>query len=125
MPVIEIIPKNSEWFDYDSKYNDDGASEVCPALIPQEIKNKAQELALKIYREMSCADLARVDFIWNTENNLLYFLEINTIPGMTKNSLTPKSAKVFGLSFEELIDRLIEEAKTRFNISKQQDVSKD
>jgi len=125
LPVIEIIPKESEWFDYDSKYDASKSDKVCPALIPQEIREKAQDLAVKLYKEIDCSDFARIDFIWNTETNLLYFLEVNTIPGMTKNSLGPKSAKVYGLSFEELVSRLINEAKGRFKVFEKHDISED
>ena len=67
-----------------------------------------QSLALKIFQAVDCKDVARADFIWDTQNNKLYFLEINTIPGMTETSLVPQAAKQAGMEFSEFLDRLIE-----------------
>ncbi|PIR93129.1 D-alanine--D-alanine ligase A [Candidatus Falkowbacteria bacterium CG10_big_fil_rev_8_21_14_0_10_43_10] len=115
LPVIEIIPKVSGWFDYRAKYAVGGSDEICPADIPGDIKSKIQEMSVKIFKAVGCADLARADFIWSKENGELYFLEINTIPGLTKNSLTPKAAKVAGMSFSEFLDKLIKLAEKRYN----------
>lgn len=110
MPVIEIIPKNSEWFDYKSKYEKGESEEVCPANIPDDIKEKVQDLALKSFKAIGCKDLARADFIWDDKENEIYFLEINTIPGMTETSLVPQSALKAGINFPELLDILIQNA---------------
>lgn len=107
LPVIEIIPKVSEWFDHKAKYEVGGSDEICPAKIPDDIRNKAQEMAVKIFKAIGCKDLARADFIWSADDDKLYFLEINTIPGMTATSLTPKAAKVAGMEFGEFLDKLI------------------
>lgn len=108
LPVIEIIPKVSGWFDYKAKYEVGGSVEVCPADIPDEIKNKIQADAIKVYEAIGCKDLARADFIWSDEDNKLYFLEINTIPGMTATSLAPQAAKANGMEFSQFLDKLIE-----------------
>ena len=108
LPVIEIIPKISEWFDYKAKYEDNGSLEVCPAEVDEKIAKEAQSISEKIFKEMNCSGLARMDFILN-EKNELYFLEINTIPGLTKNSLTPKALKVMNISMEEFFDKLIKD----------------
>lgn len=113
LPVIEIIPKVSGWFDYKAKYEPGGSEEVCPAQIPAEITARAQADAVKIFQAIGCADLARVDFIWSEKENRIYFLEINTIPGLTSASLTPKAAKAAGMSFSEFLDKLIELAVER------------
>ena len=110
LPVIEIIPKVSTWFDYNSKYEDGGADEICPAVIPDELKTSLQQVAVDIYDKLSCRDLGRVDFIVDSTTGLIYFIEINTIPGMTKNSLLPKAAKEAGISFPALLDRVIDGA---------------
>ncbi len=107
LPVIEIIPKISKWFDYEAKYKEGGSEEVCPAQIPNKIRDEIQNLSLKAYKAIGCKDLARADFILNEADNKIYFLEINTIPGMTKTSLVPQSAKQAGLSFTQFLDRLI------------------
>ncbi|PIR13256.1 D-alanine--D-alanine ligase [Candidatus Falkowbacteria bacterium CG11_big_fil_rev_8_21_14_0_20_39_10] len=108
LPVIEIIPKASEWFDYKAKYEPGASEEVCPAQIPDKVRDKAQDLAKKVYSAVGCKDLARVDFIWSKDDDKLYLLEINTIPGMTATSLAPQAAKAAGLEFPEFLDRLIE-----------------
>lgn len=112
LPVIEIKPKISEWFDYKAKYKAGGTEEICPAKIPVTVKNKIQNLAIKIFKAIGCKDLARADFIWDTSaslsaSNKFYFLEINTIPGMTATSLAPQAAKAAGMEFKEFLDRLI------------------
>lgn len=110
LPVIEIIPKVSGWFDYKAKYEVGGSEEVCPAEIPKKIQEKIQAKALKIFKAIGCSDLARADFIWDTEKDEIYFLEINTIPGLTATSLVPQSAKVAGMDFPIFLDKLIEMA---------------
>ena len=113
LPVVEIIPKISTFFDYKAKYEVGGSEEVCPAKIPDDIARKVQKYAIKIFKGLGCRDLSRADFIWNTIDNKLYFLEINTIPGMTSTSLAPKAAKAAGYNFTHFLDKLIEEALRR------------
>jgi D-alanine-D-alanine ligase len=113
LPVIEIKPKNSEWFDFKAKYEAGATEEICPAEIPESIEKKIKELSIKAYNSIGCRDLARADFIWNENDREIYFLEINTIPGMTETSLVPQSAQVAGINFSELLDKLINEAFKR------------
>jgi len=113
LPVIEIIPKNSGWFDYEAKYVAGACQEICPAEIIDDIRNELQSQAIKIFKEIGCKDLARADFIWDNVNDNIYFLEINTIPGMTATSLAPQSAKEAGMEFSEFLNRLIEGVSMR------------
>jgi len=113
LPVIEIIPRLSEWYDYDSKYADGGSDHICPAKIPAEIEKRVKEAAIKAFKVVGCHDLARADFIWDAKGGKVYFLEINTIPGMTPTSLTPEAAKAAGMEFGEFLDELIEGAFSR------------
>lgn len=114
LPVIEIVPKVSAFFDYKAKYQAGGSEEVCPAQVPDDITKKVQKYAVKIFKALGCSDLARADFIWNAESNKLYFLEINTIPGMTGTSLAPQAAKAAGMEFSVFLDKLIGEALKRY-----------
>lgn len=114
LPVIEIIPKVSTFFDYKAKYQAGGSEEVCPAKIPDDIAKKVQRYAVKVFKAVGCADLSRADFIWDTESGKIYFLEINTIPGMTATSLAPQSAKAAGMEFSNFLDKLIGEALKRY-----------
>ncbi|HRZ95291.1 MAG TPA: D-alanine--D-alanine ligase family protein [Candidatus Moranbacteria bacterium] len=113
LPVIEIIPKISTFFDYKAKYETGGSEEVCPANIPDEIRKKVQKYAVKVFKALGCRDLARADFILSEENGKLYFLEINTIPGMTATSLAPQAAASAGMEFSEFLNKLIGEAIKR------------
>ncbi len=109
LPVIEIIPKLAGFYDYKSKYQDGGSEHVCPAKIPQKIKKRVQDSAVKAFQALGCRDLARADFIWSEEDNKVYFLEVNTIPGMTMTSLYPETAKAAGMGFGQFLDTLIKE----------------
>jgi D-alanine-D-alanine ligase len=105
LPVVEIVAKR-DFFDYRAKYDPDLSQEICPARIPAAVSAEAQALALKAHRALGCRGFSRVDMIHGKEG--LVVLELNTIPGMTVNSLLPKAAKVAGLSFSELLERLVE-----------------
>ena len=108
LPVLEIVPK-SGLYDYKSKYTPGMSEYIVPAKIPEEISTKAQDLALKAFYALGCEGYARIDFRLSNEGEL-YCLEVNTLPGMTPLSLVPKAAKAVGISFEELIKRIIEQA---------------
>jgi D-alanine-D-alanine ligase len=107
LPTIEIIPKMSDWFDFKAKYEVGGSEEICPAQIPLEISKKVQNFSEIIFKAIKCKDLARADFIWEKNTGNIYFLEINTIPGMTATSLAPQAAKVAGYEFPDFLDILI------------------
>ncbi|MCY6370136.1 D-alanine--D-alanine ligase [Clostridium ganghwense] len=104
LPMISIKPK-SEFFDYSSKYDAGGAEEKIIEL-PSELKNKVEDIATKCWNVFKCSSYARVDIILKDEE--IFVLEINTLPGMTKNSLFPKSAKAKGIGFSQLLDHIIE-----------------
>ena len=104
LPVIEIITDN-EFFDYEAKYNGH-SREVCPAQIPDALRDEIQEVSRKIYTHLGCAGLVRVDYIASEEG--LYFLEVNTIPGMTSASLVPQMVRAAGLSKTDILTTIIE-----------------
>ena len=108
LPVLEIVPK-SGLYDYHSKYTSGMSEYIVPAKISDEISKRAQALALSAFHSLACKGYARVDFRLSDDNEL-YCLEVNTLPGMTPLSLVPKAAKAVGISFEELIKRIIEQA---------------
>ncbi|HPN96759.1 MAG TPA: D-alanine--D-alanine ligase family protein [Candidatus Moranbacteria bacterium] len=113
LPVIEIIPKISSFYNYDAKYQDGGSEHICPAEITDDTRKKVQKYAVKIFKAIGCRDLARADFIFSENDSKLYFLEINTIPGMTATSLAPQAAKAVGMEFPDFLDKLIKEALGR------------
>ena len=104
LPVIEIITEN-EFFDYEAKYNGH-SKEVCPAQIPDSLRDAIQEVSKRIYAHLGCAGLVRVDYIASEEG--LYFLEVNTIPGMTSASLVPQMVRAAGLSMTDFLTTVIE-----------------
>jgi D-alanine-D-alanine ligase len=115
LPVGEIIPKH-EVFDYECKYQDGMAEEIFPADLAEEEARHIQDLALRAHRALKLAGYSRVDFRMDQEGTF-WFLEANTLPGMTANSLLPKAARAAGISFPELCDRIcrlaIEEHRRR------------
>lgn len=106
LPVIEIVPKR-EFFDYRAKYDAALTDEICPARIPEPLAEQVQELALRAHRALDCRGLSRTDLICDAVRGPVV-LELNTMPGMTINSLLPKAARVAGISFPELLDRLVQ-----------------
>lgn len=108
LPLVEIIPnKEFLFFDYTAKYQPGASRELCPAPISEELREKAQKLALAAHRALQLRGYSRTDMIL-TEEGDLYILETNTIPGMTPTSLLPQAAAVYGLDFPALLERLIE-----------------
>lgn len=112
LAITEIIPVISEFYDYKAKYEEGGSKHVCPADLTSGIEKKIKENAIRAYKALGCNDLSRADFIWD-EKEGIYFIEMNTIPGMTPTSLAPEAAKVAGMSFTELLDKLIKSALER------------
>jgi D-alanine-D-alanine ligase len=105
LPVTEIISKN-EFFDYEAKYTPGKSDEVTPAQMPAAITDHIQQIALNIYELLGCKGIVRVDFIVVRDNPL--FIEINTVPGMTRESLVPKQAAAAGIPLEELYSMAVE-----------------
>ncbi len=104
LPVIEIISDN-EFFDYEAKYNGH-SREVCPAQIPDSLKDEIQAVSKKIYAHLGCSGLVRVDYIASEDG--LYFLEVNTIPGMTSASLVPQMVRAAGMNMTDFLSGIIE-----------------
>jgi len=109
-PITEIIPKN-EFFDYEAKYTEGKAEEITPARIDDDITKKCQDMAMAIYNLADCTGIIRVDFI--IKGNQVYFLELNTIPGMTRESIFPKQVSSMGLKMETILQKVIDEAMSR------------
>ena len=106
---IEIIPPDGASFDYVAKYQSGtkGAREICPAAITDEEKKKMGEAALKLHKALGLAVYSRTDFILDAQNNA-WCLEVNTLPGMTPNSLIPRAARLAGLDYPHLCERIVE-----------------
>ena len=109
-PITEIIPKN-EFFDYEAKYMRGKAEEITPASISDDLTRQCQALAKDVYRLCDCSGIIRVDFI--IKGNQVYFLELNSIPGMSRESIIPKQVNSMGMKMEDVLQQVIEEAISR------------
>ncbi|WP_331460237.1 D-alanine--D-alanine ligase family protein [Desulfosarcina ovata] len=107
LPLIEIIPgKDHEFFDYAAKYEAGASQEICPAHLDEKLTRKAQSCAITAHKALHCQGYSRTDMI--LRDGEYHVLETNTIPGMTATSLFPQSASAAGMTFGQLLDRLIE-----------------
>ena len=106
LPPILIKPKAGIFFDYQSKYVQDAAEEICPAPLPHALLEKVRAIALKAHRLLGLSGYSRSDYIISGETPML--LEVNTLPGMTGTSLLPKAAAAVGLDYKALVARLVE-----------------
>ena len=114
LAVTELKPLNG-FYDYEAKYTDGLTTHICPAQIPAEIAGSAMDMAARAYRILKCRGASRSDFRWDEEAGLdgLYLLEVNTQPGMTPLSLVPEQARHIGMSYPQLVQRIVEEALDR------------
>lgn len=103
-PVVEILPPEGNFFDYNVKYNG-STRELCPASFDNSVKREVENMARRAHRLLGCDHYSRSDFIISPRG--IYILELNTLPGLTSESLLPKAAAVVGVSFSDLIDHLI------------------
>jgi D-alanine-D-alanine ligase len=109
----EIVPGDA-FYSYKAKYLDDSSELIIPAPIDDELMEEARSLAVKAYKAIDGAGMARVDFLLDRHGDKLYMNEINTIPGFTKISMYPKLWQASGLAYAKLLDRLVELARDRF-----------
>ena len=109
--VTELQPK-AGFYDYDAKYTDGMTDHICPADIPDAIADACKRIALEAHRLLGCKGCSRADFRWDDERGEdgLFLLEVNTQPGMTPLSLVPEQARHAGMSYAELVQRIVDEA---------------
>ncbi len=112
LPVTEVVPVSSEFFDYEAKYTAGATREITPARIDAALARRIQECAAGCHEMLKCGGVTRTDFILSDEGEL-FALETNTIPGMTETSFVPQVAAVVGMSFGELLDVLVDYAIER------------
>jgi len=114
--AIEIVPKN-EFYDFEAKYTDGMAEHIFPARLDKDLYEKAQRVGLAAHRALGCSGYSRVDLLV-TEAGDCFVLEVNTLPGMTALSLLPEiAAKGAGLSFEALVERIIESSSLKIKVN--------
>ena len=118
LAVTELQPK-AGFYDYDAKYTDGLTTHVCPAQVPDDIAKAMMDMAAEAHRLLGCRGASRSDFRWDDEQGEagIFLLEVNTQPGMTPLSLVPEQAKVRGISYGELVERMIQEALERKKVT--------
>jgi D-alanine-D-alanine ligase len=113
LPVVEAVPREEEFYDYESRYEIGMTTFVCPADLPSQTTARAQQLALDVYRLLGCRGVARIDLMLEQDSDELWVLEANVVPGMTETSLLPQAADAAGIGFDELAARILESASAR------------
>jgi D-alanine-D-alanine ligase len=113
LPVVEAVPQEEDFYDFESRYEIGRTRFTCPADLPDDVAERARSLALESYRVLGCYGFARVDLMLDTAGDELTVLEANVIPGLTDTSLLPLAAEAAGIGFEALIARVLELAVAR------------
>jgi D-alanine-D-alanine ligase len=113
LPIVEAIPREEEFYNYESRYEIGMTTFVCPADLPEETTARAQQLALDTYKLLGCHGVARVDLMLDADSGELSVLETNVGPGLTETSLLPLAADAAGIGFDQLVARILASAFTR------------
>jgi D-alanine-D-alanine ligase len=107
LPIVEAVPEQEDFYDFEARYEIGRTRFVCPAELDEEVTARAGEIALETYGLLGCAGFARVDLMLEAATGELYVLEVNPIPGLTETSLLPLAAEAAGISFDELVERVL------------------
>jgi D-alanine-D-alanine ligase len=110
LPIVEAVPREEDFYDFSARYTIGRTSFVCPAQLGDAATERAQGLALDVFRLLGCRGFARIDLMLDEETGELSVLEANAIPGLTETSLLPQAADAAGIGFDELIGRIVEMA---------------
>ncbi len=113
LPVVEALPRDEDFFDFEARYAIGRTEYVCPARIGDELTARAQAIALEVWRLFGCEGFGRVDMMLDEREGELYVLETNTVPGLTETSLLPQAAEADGLGFDALVDQIVKPALER------------
>jgi len=107
LPIVEAVPEQEDFYDFEARYEIGRTRFVCPAQIEETVAIRAGEIALETYGLLGCAGFARVDLMLEASSDDLFVLEVNPIPGLTETSLLPLAAEAAGISFDELVERVL------------------
>jgi D-alanine-D-alanine ligase len=108
LPVVEAVPAEEEFYDFEARYEIGRTQFVCPAQLPEEVTARSQQLAMQVWDLLGCRGFARIDLMLCTQSGELTVLEANAIPGMTETSLLPMAADAAGIGFDALIERIVQ-----------------
>jgi D-alanine-D-alanine ligase len=107
LPIVEAVPKQEDFYDFEARYEIGRTTFVCPAEVDDQIAARANAIALEVYELLGCAGFARVDLMLEQDTDALHVLEVNAIPGLTETSLLPQAADAAGIEFDELVGRIV------------------
>jgi D-alanine-D-alanine ligase len=107
LPIVEAVPEQDDFYDFESRYEIGRTRFVCPAELPGETAAEARDLAVAVYELLGCRGFGRVDLMLDAETGELYVLEADTVPGLTETSLLPQAADAEGIGFDQLIERIL------------------
>jgi D-alanine-D-alanine ligase len=107
LPIVEAVPEQENFYDFESRYEIGRTRFVCPAELEDAVAARAREIALDTYKLLGCCGFARVDLMLEADSGELYVLEVNPIPGLTETSLLPQAAEAAGISFDDLVAKVL------------------
>ena len=107
LPVVEAVPEQEDFYDFEARYEIGRTRFVCPASLDETVAARASEIALEVYGLLGCSGFARVDLMLEAGTDELYVLEADAIPGLTETSLLPQAADAAGIGFDELVERMV------------------
>jgi D-alanine-D-alanine ligase len=110
LPIVEAVPEQEHFYDFESRYEIGRTRFVCPAELDDEVTTRAGSIALRVFELLGCTGVARVDLMLSEETGELFVLEVNAIPGLTETSLLPQAADAAGIGFDQLIGRILKTA---------------
>src|SRR5437763_3107945 len=113
LPIVEAVPNEEDFYDFESRYEIGRTTFVCPAQLARSVAERASALALEVFTLLGCSGFARVDIMLDADEEELFVLEADTIPGLTETSLLPQAADASGVSFDELVHLILHAATTR------------
>jgi D-alanine-D-alanine ligase len=110
LPIVEAVPEQEDFYDFESRYEIGRTRFVCPAELDDALGERASSIALDVYRLLGCSGFARVDLMLESATDELFVLEVNPIPGLTETSLLPQAADAAGIGFDDLIGLIMDAA---------------
>ena len=117
LPIVEAIPREEEFYDFEARYEIGRTDYACPASLPPAVSSRVTEVALRVWELLGCSGVARVDLMLAADGSDPCVLEVNAVPGLTDTSLLPMAAEAAGVGFEALVARLLELAVARADVN--------